>query len=861
MSARIDLPHVPQWVVPRRRLADRLELAGSAVVTLVTAPAGWGKTLGVASWAANTSAPCGVVWLTSASAGSDPDLFWKLLRNGLVAAGERHLVPVPPARATQARRDRALAQLGAALRHSGPRLLVLDDYPAGQVGALGRELETVLDHAHRALSLIVISRGEPALSLQRHHVAGDLTRITREDLALDRHEVAELLARHDVDAHEFTARTVERHTAGWACGVRLVADALKGAPTVEDAIEAADSATVDYLASEVLARSPVPVRDLIVWTSMVEDVSPDLARAVLGPREDGVHVCEVTDLAFVETGSSGTFRCHPLLRAAASRELDSAPARVRREARRRVAQWHLDHDRTVTGLQILLAGQDWHTLGRALVETYAVPRILAGSLPEVVAAALTVAAVRAAEPLITAALLVGRDGPDAADAVLRVIAERTPGADGLLADELSAIFVQLAVARARGDVETGLPLASRARELMAHLPMERQHELSVVLDAHVGALELCSGQVDRAGGTLQHGAVATRGENATPALPLDCVGQLALLEAFRGNLRQADRYATAVLTRTGPQPSVGVAHAHLATAWVHLERAEQVPARQHLDRAAVAESRAAEPWYATARLLVESGLLVVTGQPEAALRLLAPTVHAHQQAGERSSWTRDQLVLAAVHALLATGEPRMALDLLSQTIDTSPVDTGLLAAKARVEVDDIAGSRTAMARVAADLPGATLATQIECWLLEARLAGESERARVLVDRALREATRETMRRPVAQETSWLMPLVNGDPELRRSYGGFLAGLTSPTHGVSSRTSRTSQSAPMLIETLTAREAQVLGLLAEMCSTEEIAHELFLSVNTVKTYVRGIMCKLGVHRRVDAVRRGRELGLC
>ena len=67
--------------------------------------------------------------------------------------------------------------------------------------------------------------------------------------------------------------------------------------------------------------------------------------------------------------------------------------------------------------------------------------------------------------------------------------------------------------------------------------------------------------------------------------------------------------------------------------------------------------------------------------------------------------------------------------------------------------------------------------------------------------------------------------------------------------------------PLVIETLTVREAQVLGLLADMCSTDEIARELFLSVNTVKTYVRGILRKFDVNRRVDAVRRGRELGLC
>ena len=118
-----------------------------------------------------------------------------------------------------------------------------------------------------------------------------------------------------------------------------------------------------------------------------------------------------------------------------------------------------------------------------------------------------------------------------------------------------------------------------------------------------------------------------------------------------------------------------------------------------------------------------------------------------------------------------------------------------------------------------------------------------------------------MRRPVAREVSWLLPLVDGDPALRQAHGGFLGGLEviDPRRLRPGGDGRAGASG--LIETLTVREAQVLVLLAEMCSTEEIARELFLSVNTVKTYVRGVLRKLAVNRRVDAVRRGRELGLC
>jgi len=130
-----------------------------------------------------------------------------------------------------------------------------------------------------------------------------------------------------------------------------------------------------------------------------------------------------------------------------------------------------------------------------------------------------------------------------------------------------------------------------------------------------------------------------------------------------------------------------------------------------------------------------------------------------------------------------------------------------------------------------------------------------------VDRALRTAGAETLRRPFDPRAVWLAELVDGDSRLRRAHGGFLAGLRPPAFRHATRQPDPDGSAPLVVETLTVREAQVLGLLTEMCSTEEIASELFLSVNTVKTYVRGILRKLGVNRRVDAVRRGRELGLC
>lgn len=860
--AAVNLPTVPSWVVPRERLAARLDLGMSGAVTLVIGPTGWGKTTGVAAWAARRGAPDGLLWLSAANAAVDPDGFWELLRLALIDTGGRSVSPVPALGSRESRRTHALALLGTWLRRTGRRVLVLDDYPTGETGAIGRDLEVVLAHAGHGLSVVVICRGEPALSLQRHHVAGDLTRITVADLAMDWHEVAAVLARHDVKAQdELSARRIERHTAGWACGVRLAALALRETPGVEAAIAEADRASVEFLTTEVLAGLPARVRELVVRTSMVADVGPDLARAIVGT--DAVELLRPVIAAgtFIESRGDRSFRCHRLLRAAAFSELSRLPEETRREAMRAAAQWYLEHDQPTTGLEIGMRAKDWRWVARALVESYTVPRLLAGSSSALVRSAVAVPDVVAAEPLLAATLLLNSGRPGAAEEVSQ-LTPATPEGEAV-ADELSEVFVRLAVARARGDAASGLPLAARARRLVARVRLETQRELLTLIEAHVGALELCNGNLDQAEITLRHGSAGAAGESASSGAPLDCLAQLALLVGFRGNLRQAERQASAVLKSSAAERRASAAYAHLAMAWVHLERAERVPARQHLDRATAVGGDGVEPWYATAHLLAEARLLVTSDQPGAAVRLLSPAMRGSGVPDEHTTWTRGLVSVETARALVATGEGDRSFEALA--FPGAPrVERTLLRARVLADLGEEEQARAALTDVAAELPQAPLETQIGCWLLTARLAraeGETERARLLVDRALHEAAREVMRAPVSEAAAWLLPLVDDDPALRRAHGGFLAGLRSASFRHPERTPEAVSSPPMVVETLTVREAQVLGLLTEMCSTEEIAKELYLSVNTVKTYVRGILRKLGVNRRVDAVRRGRELGLC
>jgi LuxR family maltose regulon positive regulatory protein len=149
-------------------------------------------------------------------------------------------------------------------------------------------------------------------------------------------------------------------------------------------------------------------------------------------------------------------------------------------------------------------------------------------------------------------------------------------------------------------------------------------------------------------------------------------------------------------------------------------------------------------------------------------------------------------------------------------------------------------------------------------VLEARLAqedGRPGRARLLVARALRAAAAEGLRRPLTNDKFWLRTFVERDPMLKREHRTFVSSLHADAGAVPAPQAAPVQPRTPLIETLTQRETEVLALLAEMYSTEEIADELFLSVNTVKTHIKGIFRKLDVNRRNSAVRRGRELGLC
>ena len=177
----------------------------------------------------------------------------------------------------------------------------------------------------------------------------------------------------------------------------------------------------------------------------------------------------------------------------------------------------------------------------------------------------------------------------------------------------------------------------------------------------------------------------------------DCAGQLALIEAFRGNLELATRHGDVARASQGHGRLTGIGgeHALLASAWVHLERGHDAEARELIERLPHTLPGTREPWLVTARLVAEARLLTVEGRPDSALRLLAGWEVA-SSTGD-GGWLDELVAIASAEALIAAGEPDRALASLTPVPQRTAVEAGVLSAIARRDIGDLRGAGAGLA--------------------------------------------------------------------------------------------------------------------------------------------------------------------
>ena len=268
-------------LVARRGLFERLSTGGPAGVTLVSAPAGSGKTVLLRSWIDEAGLADHVAWVTVERGERDPQRFWlavvEKLRGAVGAdAFVEKLTPAPDFDG-EAVVERLVSELGSL---EEPVLLVLDDLQELQSPEALAQLGLLIDRRPRLLQVVLATRRDPQLGLHRLRLAGELTEVRAADLRFSLDETRELLAASGIALSEESIVKLHARTEGWAAGLRLAALSLAAHPDPERFVaefSGSERTVADYLLAEVLQREPEDTRRLLLRTSILERVSGPLA--------------------------------------------------------------------------------------------------------------------------------------------------------------------------------------------------------------------------------------------------------------------------------------------------------------------------------------------------------------------------------------------------------------------------------------------------------------------------------------------------------------------------------------------------------------------------------------------------------
>ncbi|WDF37769.1 LuxR C-terminal-related transcriptional regulator [Streptomyces sp. T12] len=872
LAARLAVPAVPGTFVRRDRLVEQLAEGAHGPLTLVNGPAGAGKTLLVADWI-TAYEPGAVAWLTVEPQDSAPGVFWSYVLH----AFRHHGVALPDDIGSPARPGEVdhslLARLAAWLNARDSRVtLVLDEFDrVAGAAAVADELHFVLRHAGDGLRLVIISRTEPLLPLYRYRAAGELVDIRADDLAFRAEETSALVDRHGLPLSAEAARVLTERTEGWAAGLRLCTLAAQRAADPESFLkdfEAGHSTVADFLLGEVLRAHPAQTQDLLLRTSILEETHPDLANALTG-RDDAEPILEELQRAnaFVEPIGHSWYRLHPLFAEILRVHLRVRHPGLEPELHRTAAEWLSRAGLLDEALPHAADAGDWELAAAELIDHLAIGRLLTGLAAERLDGLFARMAPEASGPapdLVRAARELARHDVDRGVTYLRRAEENLPGGgtDDAAAARLSCAVLRVLAARVAGSADLAETAARDAAEAERALPadqVERHPELTARMLTDLGSAQLWAGRFDAAGATLSAAVDAAQGRSTAFARH-EALGRLALIDFLHGRPGRAEAHARGAIAeaeQSGLPVSERTGMAQLVLAAVAIDRDDLTPAQGHLDQAAATSAASRDPVVAVELAILRSRMLVARGDPRAALLALDDMAKQPLVFAEPSPWVSDRIAMATAAAHLADGDPKAAVKVFEEQRSHSPES---LAAEARARV--AAGDRERALGILDELPEPQdRGPVIEVWVLLTRAQavdalGDAAAAESLVLRALTAARPHHLRRPFLEAGPWLRRLMLHRPSLAREHA-WLTSTLSPQPAASRQRDESVGPSP---EPLSTRERDVLERLAQLMSTEEIAADLHLSVNTVKTHLKSIYRKLSATRRGEAVRRARELGL-
>jgi LuxR family transcriptional regulator, maltose regulon positive regulatory protein len=887
-------------------LMERLNEGFQGRLTVVSAPAGFGKSTLVSEWIARGARPA--AWLSLDEADSDPPRFLAYLVAALqtvapgIGQGALGLLESPQPLPIESILTVVLNDITTLAARF---VLVLDDYHLIDSRPIDQAVTFLLKRLPPQLHLVIASREDPQLPLAQLRARGQLTELRASDLRFTLSEAADFLGKVmglNLSPEQITA--LETRTEGWIAGLQLAALALQRTMSMQgdqdvtpfiNAFTGSDHFVMDYLVQEILHQQPESVQTFLLYTSILDRLCGPLCDAVCsygtalpdpaGSGQDTLEYLEQANLFLIPLDSQRRwYRYHRLFADVLQARLTKEQPDRLASLHRRASEWYEQNDLPTGAIPHALAAGEFERAAdlieqvRFEMRRYFHNPTWSGwvkALPEEVVRVRPLIGVNFAWEL----LIIGE--LDAAEVHMRDAERLLEGTAHYAnySEELrQSLRASLALAwgfhaQALGNVAVTIQHARRAQSL---LPKTNLRNLGIAA-ALLGTAYLSSGNLEAAYRSMAEG-MASLQRAGNIVLALSGTYGLAEIRMAQGRLRDAIRIyeqALQLARAQGEPPIPGTVELHLGLSSLHREQGDLASARQHFSKALELGEQAGLPDWKFNLALARARIQQSEGDLDGALDQLQEAQRLYQR-----SPAPDLRPIAALRARLWVAQGRLteALEWVRDRGLAVDDELGYLR-----EFEHITLARILLAQYRRDRSAESLHQALRMLERLLRAAEAGERAgsmlEILVLRALAHhahgdlsAALNPLQRALAlaKPESYVRLFVDEGAPMARllsaaSAYGMMPQYTEKLLAAFEGEERTSEdeaiySSQPLIEPLTQRELEVLHLLAEGLSNREIAARLFLALDTVKGHNRRIFGKLEVNKRGDAVARARELGL-
>jgi LuxR family maltose regulon positive regulatory protein len=860
LASKIYLPTPRPMLVRRPRLVQVLNNGLDRALTLISAPAGSGKTVLATEWAASCGRPA--AWLSLDEGDNDPAGFL----SGLIACLRKVSADIGGGASAVLQSDCAQpteSLLSALLDDIAELptgvLLVLDDYHCIEAKPVADAITFLLEHRPAQMHMAVVTREDPDLPIARLRARGQLTELRGADLRFTRAETAEFLNRAmglDLEADHVAA--LESRTEGWAAGLQLAAISLRGRHEAGEFIKSftgSNSFVTDFLMEEVLRRQPEDLVRFLLRTSVLDRLCGPLCDAVAaapaGSGQETLEHLERANLFLVPLDSERRwYRYHRLFADLLRQRLRRTGEESAAELHLRASRWYEDNGQEGEAFRHAAAAGDLDLAGR-LIDGNGMPLHFRGAMAPVLhwLESLPAAAMKTRPALWVAyaSALMMSGSPDRVEAKLKAAETSLRGArpDEKTRDlegRIAALRAMTAVVS--GKLEIVLAQSQRSLELLGEDNLAFRTFTAL---AQAYALQLQGHAVEALRATEDVLSEAQASGNLMCALAAD--SSIGLAQEADNLLHLAAGTYRNMLRIVGDPSHTGNYTAHLGLARISYEWNDLDAALQHAQQAA--ELVAQIECYSPAEPAVLLARLKLARRDAAGAAALLE--QAMESARQRGDGQVPDVIAARVLVLLHRGKTKAAAHLAEES--------GLPAVIARVR---LAQGKPSEAMVILDPllaeletagPGNERLRLMALASLALHAGGKKEAAVRLFGAALK----------LAEPGGYVRLFLDGGAPMTALLSDALA------HGLASEYGEkilaafepgslagTGGWAPM--EALSRRELEILGLIAKGLSNQEIADRLFISLSTVKGHNLSIFGKLQVQRRAEAIVRARELGL-